>query len=568
MRVLMELVPSSERSIGLDLTPSSLRIAECMQSKGKLLLNNIAEISLPKESSEEDSQTLYVNEHQTIEQYCGSSITISSLSAAEVLVRPLEINLTKDKDIDAVFAFQAETLLPYSAEEAAIDHIKIGKDQDKSIITVVATRKSRLEEHLDRFKQFGIEPESISATPVALAAFSENYLQTLEPHFILHLGVERASCALIQRGKVISALQLPVGVIDLIDALCQDRRCTEQEAESLIHTVDFSQITSESSPHLAHILEKFKKEVEKTVFALEKQNRSELAPEILITGNGALLAGLPELLAESAEKTLLAPIVEENSKYQTHEILKYAVVIGLAFSNYRPTNETINFRRDEFTYLNPWKRTQKPLLLYSGLCLSLAFLFFIFGNVVMSSREDVLKKDYSNLLSLAGKTHPAFEKERAKKIGLNFKGGSQLVSIRDFTSSQLQKRLNFLKSSIQSTPITYPLQPNIPRVSDVLAWASTHPNIVVGDKTLITIETFNYKMVKHPTERKKNDKYQVQVELEFTSLTPKHAREFHDALVADTTFVDSGNEIKWSVNRGKYRASFFLKDLTVYPSNL
>jgi type IV pilus assembly protein PilM len=118
----------------------------------------------------------------------------------------------------------------------------------------------------------------------------------------------------------------------------------------------------------------------------------------------------------------------------------------------------------------------------------------------------------------------------------------------------------------------YPLLPNTPRVSDVLAWLSTHTNVVGKDEKteallpIIQLENFSYVMVKRPDQTKKQEKYQVKVEIEFTSPTPKQAREFHDALIAPNPLVDPKGEVKWTANKGKYRASFFLKDKTVYPT--
>ena len=137
----------------------------------------------------------------------------------------------------------------------------------------------------------------------------------------------------------------------------------------------------------------------------------------------------------------------------------------------------------------------------------------------------------------------------------------------------LQQRMRYLDKELQSSPDTFPLLPNVPRVSDVLAWLSTHP-VLSGKNSPgapvsppIQIESFNYTMIKRPEQTKKQEKYQVKVEFEFTTSTPKQAREFHDALIAPNDFVDPKGEIKWSSNRGKYRTSFFLKDKTTYPSS-
>ena len=109
-------------------------------------------------------------------------------------------------------------------------------------------------------------------------------------------------------------------------------------------------------------------------------------------------------------------------------------------------------------------------------------------------------------------------------------------------------------------------------MSDILGWLSRHEAIVGLDEKgetehRLQIENFSYVMVKRPQQGKKQEKYQVKVELEFTSPKPKWAREFHDALINPNDWVDPKAEVKWSSNHGKYKTSFFLKDKTVYPSS-
>ena len=105
----------------------------------------------------------------------------------------------------------------------------------------------------------------------------------------------------------------------------------------------------------------------------------------------------------------------------------------------------------------------------------------------------------------------------------------------------------------------------------MLAWLAQHPVIAYQDEagqwlSRLKIENFSYVMVKRPVQSKKQEKYQVKIELELSSSTPKWAREFHDALIAPNDWVDPKSEVKWSSNRGKYKTSFYLKDKTLYPS--
>ena len=81
----------------------------------------------------------------------------------------------------------------------------------------------------------------------------------------------------------------------------------------------------------------------------------------------------------------------------------------------------------------------------------------------------------------------------------------------------------------------------------------------------LKIDSFSYQMVKRPDITKKGEKYQVKIDLEITAPSAKMAREFHTALNSPNNFVDPKSEVKWSNTRGKYQASFFLKDKTSYP---
>ena len=77
--------------------------------------------------------------------------------------------------------------------------------------------------------------------------------------------------------------------------------------------------------------------------------------------------------------------------------------------------------------------------------------------------------------------------------------------------------------------------------------------------------SFQYTLLKRPEMEKKQEKYQVKVDLEFTTSSPKWAREFHDLLTTCKSLrFDPKGEVKWNVTRGSYKTSFLLKDQTAY----
>jgi type IV pilus assembly protein PilM len=332
------------------------------------------------------------------------------------------------------------------------------------------------------------------------------------------------------------------------------------------------------TPFLKTTIENFHIALTRTIYSLAKQFKGQEIQEVLLTGECFTLPWLTNALASSNNRTLLFPVVpagffSSGASLTQEQIQTSALPIGAALSALPHTQNQINFRQAEFSYPDPWKRLKVPVLSYLALCLSISAALVFLGKTFAHYQEAELKKEYLDLLHSINKSYTEFEKEVARKSSPS----KELTQneIPDFTSMPpeiISKRLNYLEKDIQSTPQTFPLQPNVPLVSDVLAWISTHPNVVgianadTPNPPSLKIENFSYTMLKRPELSKKQEKYQVKVELEFTSPTPKMAREFHDILIAPNDIVDPKGEIKWNSSKDRYRTSFYLKDRTIYTN--
>ena len=495
-------------------------------------------------------------------------LTITAIPAQDILVRPFEIKLTKIKDIDAALIFQIEPLLPYPADQAVIEKLVLSKETATTKLLILALKKDDLIKHLTTWKQNEIEPEIVSAAPEAIVIFGNQFIEKETPYFIIHLGIINSFCVLVDNKKLNSAKSCFSGLKNLIDLIAKELACDTQKAFESLLEIDFTNSLIDKSPNFKKELETLKNMILQTIYSLEKQFKGVDVNAILFTGEAYYCKWLTEYLVSFLKK--------ENLKIQTpypdissKTLLLYALPIGQALSGLPTCRNQINFRQQEFAYPNPWKRIKKPLLQYFSLCLVLAFSLFIFGKTYISYKIGEIKTEYISLINSTDKSYETFEKEYNTKITKKIDVITQDPStIKHWSTEDVIARLNYLEKTLLSFPKTYPLFPNTPLVSDVLAWISSHKQFVnKDDNTSLHIENFNYTMVKRPEPSKKQEKYQVKIELEFSSLTPKMAREFHDALIAPNEIVDPKGEIKWSSNKDLYRTSFYLKDKTVYPIN-
>lgn len=566
--------PQSTHTLGLDIDAFSLKGAAISQTRGRLNLDEVFDFLVEPSLEENDHvKPLYiVGQKEKLQALCENNLIVTSATTQDILVRPLDLKLKKDKDIEATLAFQIEPLLPYPIENAVVDKVLLSKDKEGSKLTVFSMRKDHLTQHLGKWNALGIEPEVVSAAPQALVLFANQFVKKETPFFILHLAIENSFAVLVDQGKLFSAQAIPAGLNHLIEVLVQEKGLDQTSAYSELSNRTFHLPQPQDTPAFKSALDGLRMAITRTVYSLAKQLKGKEINDLMITGPGAIIEGLKETLCSPLNKTLLVAEGKEGFGASQKDLLNYALPIGEALSALPNTKDQINFRQHEFLYPEPWKRLKQPISLYFLLCFAIAIALFLFGKTYVSYKEGELRQQYLNLLNVMNKPYSSFEKELTSKT-LATHPNDAMRDVGSLSLEEIKSRLSYLEKDIQSTPQTFPLLANVPLVSDVLAWISSHPNFISkkqGDTKDLSesmqIENFSYSLVKRPEPSKKQERYQVKVEIEFSSPTPKMAREFHDALIAPNDMVDPKAEIKWSSNRDLYRTSFYLKDKTVYPN--
>lgn len=557
--------PVDEKTVGIRLEETALMCAFVVLEKGNLQIKKLFEIPLSKE----DVPVKPLYNDPELKKILDQHLVVSGLSSAEVLVRRMRLKLTEEEDIEAAFEFQAEPQLPYSIEEAVLDKILIEKQENTSQIVFLAAKKDQIQAHITLIQGLNIDPEVISAEPIALCNLLFFSCDLSSAEFAVHIGKNSTLCILIKDKKLIASHEIQEGYRSLYEGFLADLQDQSFSMEEFF-SVDIQELSMEEHPQFFKALEALQKGILWNYMALIKETKSKETPLLYVTGPGANLTHFPELLATDLGIQLGIFNIPSHSCTLT-DFHRFSLPIGFAFSAQNITPLFINFRKKELAYATPWKRFLKHLYVFGGLALSLALALYLFGASYYHYREDGLKSRFLTLLSLSQKPYEEFERQYEAKFPAE-KVGDQPLLISTLNTDGLKMRLDFLEKNIRSIPDTYPLFPQSPLVSDVLAWITTHPTIACAPEAKegeecppFIIDTFHYSMVKRPEPNKKNEKYQVKIDLEFSTSSPRLAREFHDALITPNDFVDPKGEIKWNATKGKYRTSFYLKDKTIYP---
>lgn len=566
--------PTASHTLGLDFDDFSLKGASLSFASNKIKVDELFDFFVETANSDEANVKLFYNEEEKlhISALSNTHLVITAADTTDVLVRPLDTLLTKNKDIDASLDFQVEPILPYPLDQAVLDKILLSKDKEGSKLSVFILRKDHLLSHLTKWKTLGIESEIVTASSQALALFANIFSNSDKPSYIVHIGIENSFCILLDQKKLIAAQAIPSGIKNILTIYSEESRQDFKTTYQQFKSGQFSlQADLFLKSRLQQAVETLRLNITRTVFALAKASKNKDIDEIMITGPGTLIGGLIEAYSASLNKIERQVNSNLNINSSREDLLFYALPIGEALSGLPNVQDQINFRSQEFAYPEPWKRLKTPLLQYFACLFLVAVAIVIFGKAYVLYEEGETKRHYLELLVAMNKPYNEFEKEYKNKTNRqDIASDSETLPLSKLSLKDIENRLAILEKDIQSTPQIFPLKPNAPLAIDTLTWILNQFNLVenkeAGNEESFHIEAFSYTMVKRPEPSKKQEKYQIKVELEFSSLKPKLAREFHDILIAPNDIVDPKGEIKWGSNKDLYRTSFYLKDKTPYPN--
>ncbi|MEN9343677.1 MAG: hypothetical protein RLZZ453_464 [Chlamydiota bacterium] len=129
------------------------------------------------------------------------------------------------------------------------------------------------------------------------------------------------------------------------------------------------------------------------------------------------------------------------------------------------------------------------------------------------------------------------------------------------TPSTIEEKLVQWESTLKGKKADPLLLPNVPKVTDVLSYLSTHPALTsdVGEaKEGVEIQSIHYQLTKFPKVGNSQIPYVAQLDIDLKSEDPRLARDFHDALLKADPFVNHKKEIKWHTHHKMYHTSFEL----------
>lgn len=455
----------------------------------------------------------------------------STFSAKNLLMRTFEVNTASEKHLEQAIAFQAEALSHFDEKDLfSIPHI-VKRLKDKTEIQLFTTPREVLREHLDSLEKINLDPDCVTASPLALTHYVKWKLPNLQNAFLLNLGSEEWTCVCIQNGEMKKFHSILGGTESLLAAFGEDRKknLSAKEIIGAAKQIDLLEMQASLNSHLFSQLVSMKQEVSRIIysfFLLYGQN------PLLFTGQIDAFGQIQEYLEKELGDLICPNISPEISR----EEQKYAIPIGLVVGF---NKNKVQFRKNEFFPKKIWKKAG----LYS---LSFITASLLIGGSCILMGNHILQTHQQKMASLLQENLNRWDPPLAEKI---------------FAGSCNEEVFAGWNRSVAVHSKEYPYIARFPKVSEVLSWIYQHPVVLAAKQTEdpIVIQSIRYQLLRHPKIEAPKDPYEGKVEIEFTTKNPLNARKFHQSLHKGEGWVDSEQEIQWEPSENLYRTSFYLK---------
>lgn len=237
---------------------------------------------------------------------CRARYCVGAVDAQRVILRQLELPLMSGRELEALLRVQGDYYLPLPWGEAEVAHRVLGREGGRMRVLLVAAHAQAARAVAGVVRAGGLVPRALETDSVALARVL-HFVLTGERGFDpagtlaigVHLGAEGTLVVASREGTPLFARVLPVGGRHFTEALARALGIGEEAAEA------YKRARGLEIPELRPMADRLAGEVVKTVEYYLDQTERGLAPRVCLTGGGARLRGLGEVLQSWLEQALV-----------------------------------------------------------------------------------------------------------------------------------------------------------------------------------------------------------------------------------------------------------------------
>ncbi len=298
-------MPKNEAPFGLDISSNSLKLLQ-FQGLGKSRrVRGFAHVTATKDlivnEAITDPKTFGFLLHQAMDKpqyghFHGINAVVN-LPESKSFVRVIQIPRMGEAEADNAVPFEAENFIPLPIDQVYLDWQKIGDQDDKMNILMIATPKDYIDSFLQVLDGTGIrvvalEVESVSCQRSLIAAGSN------ETVLIIDLDANRSSLIMIENGNLQFTSTVPIAGQAFTDSIATSLGIAAAKAEiikkkvGIDNTSEYPNIKTVLMPILSNLTAEVR-----NILKFHSEHSENQVSRILLAGGSAQLKNLPEYLA-------------------------------------------------------------------------------------------------------------------------------------------------------------------------------------------------------------------------------------------------------------------------------
>jgi Tfp pilus assembly PilM family ATPase len=433
------------RAIGLDIGARFVKVAELVGGPRSFKIQRVAVREIPQtaplrnEDTETDlSEDLVIAENGDKEEthepdeptraevvsgvvrdifkslHLAAEDVCASFDSGATVFRPITVPFLEDDQIRKVVRFEAENHLhSYAIDDVVVNWIKTGETRDGSQLTIFASPKQQLAEHIALMRMARIDPASVDldATALYTALEAAGIFEANPNCVVIEVGASATKIMLLEGGRLRALRAFRLGVGSLAEQVSKDLGVAATEAQDrtmrpagparddlFVPASELEPAGAESEKSLAQIesdvvvdrrsefVAKLHREVNRSLMTI----RTETSPDkILLLGGGALVPDMAEPLGERLGLPVERVDLLEHMDCKdpgpdpafTGAAIGTAVGCGLRMLGRNPLN--IELLQDEFSPRNTFE------VVRTTLATAITLLFLVIGIWTYSLKDQL-----------------------------------------------------------------------------------------------------------------------------------------------------------------------------------
>jgi type IV pilus assembly protein PilM len=303
----------SKSSIGLDIGSSLIKIVEIDHSKGQPCFTKYGIIKLPPEAIVEGE---IMDRSLVIEgiQECATKAGIKQLnintavSGRAVIVKKVIMDKMNPDDAKEAIFWEAEQHVPFDIDDVCLD-FQILKDDvgaSQMEILLVAAKKEMVTTHADLVREADYNPQIIDVDSFAIQNAYQATRSDVEDTDnvvtgLINIGSDTTNINIVQNSIPHFTRDLSIGSNVFIESMQRELGLGLEEAEAILLGEEEFGDEEKCREIIADASEELSMGIERSISFLKTAGDAEQIDEVILSGGGAQLPWLKDILSEKHE---------------------------------------------------------------------------------------------------------------------------------------------------------------------------------------------------------------------------------------------------------------------------